>query len=82
MKQRILYLNRVGKSYSRIVNQLASENHHVMKPRISYFLKKFKDTGTITRKAETGRKPTKMRTVLDFIDREITKDDEISLGDL
>ena len=64
------------------MNQLASEGHHVTKPGISYFLKKFKDMGTITRKAGTGRKPTKTRTVLEFIDREITKDDEILLGDL
>ena len=82
MKQRILYLHRVGRSFSQIVNQLVSEGNHVRKPRISYFLKKFKDTGTITSKAGSGRKPTKTHTVLDFIDREITKDDKISLDDL
>jgi transposase len=45
-------------------------------------LKKFKATGSITRKPGTGRKPTKTRALLDFIDTEIEKDDEISLADL
>ena len=82
VKQRILYLSRTGKTYSPIVDILALEGRRVTKPGICYFLKKFKATGSITRKPGTGRKPTKTRALLDFIDTEIEKDDEISLADL
>ena len=70
VKQRILHLRRTGRSYSQIADHLASEGHYVTKPRISYFLKTYKDTANI------GRKDKKSRALLDFIDSQIEKDDE------
>ena len=82
VKQRILHLRRTGKSYSQIADHLATEGHYVTKPGISYFLKTYKETGSIARKPGSGGKRKKSRALLDFIDSQIEKDDEISLFDL
>ena len=82
VEQRILHLRRNSKSQSQIADLLASEGYYVTKPEISYFLKTYKVTGSIARKAGLGGKHKKSRALLDFIDSQIEKDDEISLFDL
>ena len=82
VKQRILHLRRTGKSYSQIADHLASEGHYVTEPGISYFLKTYKETGSIARKPGSGGKGKKSRALLDLIYSQIEKDDEISLFDL
>ena len=59
VKQRILHLRRTGRSYSQIADHLASEGHYVTKPRISYFLKTYKDTASIVRKPGLGGRARK-----------------------
>ena len=76
VKQRILHLRRTGKSYSKIADHLASEGHNVTKPGISYFLKTYKETGSIARKLGSGGKRKKSRALLDFIDSQIEKDNK------
>ena len=81
-KQRILYLRRMGKTYTQIVASLGKEGHSVTKAGISYFLKTYKKTGSIPRQPGSGGKEKKTEAVLKFVDSVMEKDDETSLADL
>ena len=75
-RQRILHYERMGHKAPTICSLLQKEGLKVSHVGIHKFLKKYKETGSIERRAGAGR-PRKMTVaVQDPVERQMREDDE------
>ena len=82
MRQRILFHHHHGKSYHGIVKILAIEGHSVTKAGICKFLRRFRETGCVERKAGMGKASKKTPDLLRKVDEQMESNDETSLEEL
>ena len=75
VKQRILYYRRSGKNYAEIVRCL-SEGHKATKVGVYKFLRRYEETGTISRNPGSGQASKMTTNAKQIIEDQMCKDDE------
>ena len=75
-KQRILFYYRSKKNSSQIVRCLAEEGHTVSKAGVLKFLRRYRQTGTITRAPGSGQASKLTDKIRETIDDQMKKNDE------
>ena len=76
VKQRILFYRRLGKSYGDISLFLSEEGHKASKLGVYKFLKRYQETGTLSRRPGSGQASKISAKAKHMIDQQMTKDDE------
>ena len=76
VKQRILFYYRSKKNSSQIVRCLAEEGHTASKASILKFLRRYRETGNITRAPGTGQATKLTDQIREIIDDQMMKNDE------
>ncbi len=81
-KQRILFFHEQGYKAPTIAKLLREERVRCTRVGVAYFLKKFAETGTISRRAGSGR-PSKITTeIKEIVDQQMRDDDETTATQL
>ena len=82
VKQRILFYHQQGHKAPTIARLLSEERVSCTRVGVAYFLKKFLQTGTISRRLGSGR-PTKVtREVKEIVEQQMRQDDETTATQL
>ena len=76
VKQRILFYYRSKKNSSQIIRCLAEEGHTASKAGVLKFLRRYRETGTITRAPGTGQATKLTDQIWAIIDDQMKKNDE------
>ena len=76
VKQRILVYYRSKKSCAQIARCLTEEGYSVTKVGVLKFLRRYKETGSISRKPGTGRVSKVTAGIRDIIEKQMDKDGE------
>ena len=76
VKHRILFYCRLGKSYADVSLYLSEEEHKASKMGVYKFLKRYQETGTISRRSGSGQASKISPKAKHIIDQQMTKDDE------
>ena len=75
-KQRILYYWRLGKSHAEIACRLTEEGRTATKVGVLKFLRRYKQTGTHSRRPGTGKASKTTDNTKRIIEEQMNKDDE------
>ena len=76
VKQRILYYRWSGKNYAEIVRCLSEEGHKATKVGVYKFLRRYEETGTISRNPGSGQASKMTTNAKQIIEDQMCKDDE------
>lgn len=82
VRQRILCLRRLGKDCKDIVSTFESEGHRVSKSGVNKFIKRHRETGTLTRQPGTGAASKFTEEAQRLVEEQMEKDDETTLAEL
>ena len=81
-QQQILFFSRKGKKSTTIVLLLREEGIYVTAPGVRNLLKKYEETGTISRRLGSGRPSKITPEVLRIVEEQMEKDDETTATQL
>ena len=76
VKQRILFYRRLGKSFVQITRCLAEEGHATTKIGVCKFIRRYEETGMISRTPGSGKASKLTADAKKIIEEQMEKDDE------
>ena len=76
VKQRILFYRRLGKSFVQITRCLAEEGHATTKVDVCKFIRRYEETGMISRTPGSGKASKFTADAKMIIEEQMEKDDE------